>query len=535
LDKQTVARLLMTSAALSMIGALDARASESFDQLYGFVRMPDEPEQPPSLNVHVEKGDKRQNVRWEQPSGDLGEVDYNFSLNLENDGPAHPSRPDFAWRDQGQEQHFASVKGAIRYSDWASMKFDNTLVEERRWADKTLAGFDAEGDPWGWGQSRNVSSSVSLGFLDDRLRLTRRQSLSRHDASQAYIQRFAESGSAGDGWLSSNLGKNGFAVLERFDADILRSGDFSFSVFGLRNSVNKYYEPYSDNKNKSKRKDDLDVANRRTSKYGVETGFGPFEISLAEYELRLLEPAGPDSPGPVESGYEAGLSVDVSDLRGRIGDDLDGGVSALVPASLWVKYAQGDVESHPADAAPRDGKFDLSFGGAWYWQGVYADLSYWHSVYDTRRPGAEAADWVGDGLDLGAGYSSGYWGFDTSVSLGQYQNLDPWSESEADAYDASLSAWMDFHDITSIKSTISLGSYEDEYRAYDGLTTSDYLEFGFDMDLGRYLSRQMEMTGANINLGYRLRRNVSKEVWSGAEEEDTADHETVFVSFDSKI
>jgi hypothetical protein len=94
---------------------------------------------------------------------------------------------------------------------------------------------------------------------------------------------------------------------------------------------------------------------------------------------------------------------------------------------------------------------------------------------------------------------------------------------------------MDFHDITSIKSTISLGSYEDEYRAYDGLTTSDYLEFGFDMDLGRYLSRQMEMTGANINLGYRLRRNVSKEVWSGAEEEDTADHETVFVSFDSKI
>ena len=41
---------------------------------------------------------------------------------------------------------------------------------------------------------------------------------------------------------------------------------------------------------------------------------------------------------------------------------------------------------------------DTSFGLTWDRDSSSVSLSYWKSVYDSRQPFAESADWIGDGL-----------------------------------------------------------------------------------------------------------------------------------------
>jgi hypothetical protein len=438
-----------------------------------------------------------------QLSSDAVDVKMNFAYAVDEGDPLVTFNPILMGHGPLDGQ-FHFLTGAMDYSDLVNLKFSQT-VDDRFDPKAKFVRPQSVQDLSDYDRERTITTNLSLGFLKDRLSLSRQVSLSSIDETRFEFDDLTAA--SGSNLSAVEPGpETGTAVLERVDATLLRFGNSSVSLFGLRNTVNEIYQTLDDEDGRKKREDPLKVSNRLTYKYGIEAGLGPLSASLADF---TYQPADEDRTSqPRERGYEAGLSLDLSGLRANAEGGGDQVLGRFAPTSVWVKYNDSMVYAGTDANAPEDSKTDVSVGGNWEWGGVYGSASYWRSQYDSRQ--IDEADWEGDGINLSAGYSKRNWGVNASFSLGVYENSGARNQSTDSSSDGTIAAWLDVEDLPSLSGSVSLGRYETDDHLYDSDSVSDYLNLGISMDFAKYLPWTAGNASRSLKLSYELDHTIDR-------------------------
>ncbi len=171
-------------------------------------------------------------------------------------------------------------------------------------------------------------------------------------------------------------------------------------------------------------------------RYGGKVNIGPISLRLSQ---SALTNAGSDKNYYRERRYDIQAALDLTDLRHRTGDLLPSAIWSPLPTSIWVGYGRGAVDNDPQRGNPNDMTKTLSAGMDWRWNSGYANLSHWSLFKNGRQPGAEAADWLGKGTDIGLGFYGNSWNIDGYMSVQQSDNQDPWTKSADRSLGAGLS------------------------------------------------------------------------------------------------
>lgn len=428
-----------------------------------------------------------------------------FSLNTEIDGREPDHRGSSRSRDDTPNRF--SLGADAMLSDGIQFKFEGETVELWNFEAEKVAGFRI-GESDQWKRVRISDVNVTLGLMDDRLRLTTRHSSSRYMDSE---------------WRDEEFGQG---LVQRIDADLWKSEDFRLGLFGSYAGVGPRYhhvdEMGDEKKSKKKKNDPFLNPGRQTAKFGGTIGFGPADLTLTS----LSESAfGDEDDDRRESGYEAKLSLNLDRLRNRASDLFGEGVRVMTPGSLWMSYGSRDIDLGDGDNSPADRATDYTIGASWNWGGPYGSVSYWRSYYDNRQLGSEGADWQGDGLDLSLGYYGSNWSFDGGFSMNRSNNLDIWSES----HDAGYSGWLSFslrpEDLPDLTTSLGSDVYRADYIAYDGISVTYNWKLGTELDFSKYLTGGGDGYDPSLKVVFQMDQDNAFDEWGGV---TTTDLDTDF-------
>ena len=438
----------------------------------------------------------------EQYEESLLDVDNRHSWSIDVDGDAVDERRwrgRFAREDIGEVVSFTG-KGSL--ADGLSLAVKGESVEHADYGGEEIAGFWLDRSDK-WKKGTNSDFLVSLGVLEDRLRFTTRHAFSRYEDHDMTGE------------------ETGNALAQRVEADVLKTEDFRVGFFGSYARTEEDYTSLDDLlddkdvkkrlKERNKQGEFADPGRERT-KFGTTLGLGPLDLTLASVSEHAF--AGKDE-GDVESGYEAKVSLDVEDLTGSLGD-VGENVWIVVPRWIYGSYEIRQVDV--ADSSADDSTSYASVGAGWNWENAYLNVDYWRFFVDKRQPGEEDGGWLGDGLDVSAGYYVPEWSIYAGYSRTRANSFGSWRETEI-----GHSAWLSFsvrpEDLPDFKASFSTYLYGGDYPN----SASDYEDWSLsaELDFSKYLE-ESPLYDSSLALVAQFDQERFDYGWSGGSTTDDA-------------
>ena len=429
---------------------------------------------------------------YEEPTLDAAER-HSWSIDVDGDA-ASMDQPVSRPPGGNLEQSFAFT-GKGTFADGFNVAVKGESVEIADVGAEEIGGFWLDRSDK-WKKGTNSDLQVSLGVLEDRLRFTTRHGFSRYEDHDM----------AGE--------DAGNAIMQRVEADLLKTDDFRVGFFGSYARTDDEYtslEDMLDDKDVKRRLKERDKqgefadAGRERTKFGGTLGYGPVDLTLASVTESVF--AGKNE-GDLETGYEARLLLDVKELRGSLGGSNDG-FWVVAPRWLWAGYEIRDVDV--AGSSVEDKTNYASIGAAWNWKGAYLNVDYWRFFLDNRQPGAEDSDWLGDGLDVSVGYYEPKWGVYAGYSRTRANSYGSWSATEI-GHNGWLSFSLKPEDLPDFKATASAYLYGADYPA----SASDYQDWTLsaELDFSKYLV-ESPFYDTSLKMVVQLDRDRFDYTWSG--------------------
>jgi hypothetical protein len=340
----------------------------------------------------------------------------------------------------------------------ARFGFNASVADSLRTTDAGPSGLIAA--PLDWRQNRAASSKLSLGLLDDRLRLTTTQAFSDFDGTDIEHDQ-------------------GTAFSQRAEFDLIRNGSLRLSTFAAHSIIEEEFTSMGLRGGSSAfGRDD-----GQTVTFGSTVTAGPFSLTLTREDRDSL---GDDEAGTVEEMVNKALiNLSLQPL-----EDLTAGVLGetfwhVMPDSFWFSLAQGSVLPR-SEADERDRTIEQGFGLSWSGDSAYSEFGFWHFTYDGRQSGAREADWLGYGLSFDTGIHGKMWNLDATLAYNTGRNEEVYSRSVDDSYDGSLFFSYRPERLPDWIIGLSAGHYRTDYIAYGDQALTNYRELSVELDLAKF-------------------------------------------------
>jgi hypothetical protein len=373
-------------------------------------------------------------------------------------------------------------------------------------------------DPLSLLQRENKSggdAGVDLALFDDRLRIDSRYGWSLFAEAQATADPFADaSGWDISGGFNSDRargGDRGYAFAHEVEASLLRSDLLEVSAFSSYRNVDSNFSLATGNGGGGAFGD-----RGKRFEYGGKFRLGPVQATISRKTARKWVDKEQDELGPAHRTLEAAVTLSLYDVRERSRGLLGSTAAQLIPDAVWASLSEGTVDP-VGDNTTSDAIQNTSFGMSWSANTWSVGIDYWRSVYDSRQPAAEDADWEGQGLYLSYGYFRTSWGIYATGGLGQYSNRAESSRSEDLALDTSLTLHLTPEALPKLTTGVSYGHYATDYVAWSGEAVTRGLSFTTSLDFARYLPAAAASRGpVRLELGYRYTATNTRDSFAGS-------------------
>ncbi|MEE8508430.1 MAG: hypothetical protein V3T07_05140, partial [Myxococcota bacterium] len=389
-----------------------------------------------------------------------------------------------AFRDVGLDsntsrQQLLELDGRFLLDGARKLEFKTNLLERRQLVDNGT-GVIRLAD--GWTRQRNAETDVRLSLYDGRLRFASRFGLSSSSLLPGPLAAGAGLGIQA-GAVHDPTVEHGIAMAHRLDAVVWDSEFVDVSAFGHYSRVSSDYVSLGASGKESLFAD----SDQQFTRFGGQLDFGPLSIELS-HNLRDRGLSGSaQSPTRLE-GDQLTASLSIDALRELAGAGFGDWAWRFAPNSLWVDIARGRVESLEDTGNPADATRDASFGLSWYGDQWSTDVSFWRSVYDTRYPGAEDADWVGSGAEIGSGFYGDRWEVYATLGMVRSADLDPENRASDLNLEGSVELALRPERLPDISTMLNWNRYEWNYYPYGGAWTRAHnWSFTASLDLSKYL------------------------------------------------
>jgi hypothetical protein len=364
-------------------------------------------------------------------------------------------------------------------------------------------------------------AGVDVALFDDRLRVESRYgwSLRGDEAVFADVSRWRlDNGFGSHGALSSERRE---AFSHAMEASFLRSNHLELAAFGTYQRADSGFSTSG-----------LDGGGGfgdegRSFEYGGRFRAGPVEATVSRKTARQWIDREREDLGPTRDTLEVSATLSLYGFREHSRDVLGTTTAQLIPDAVWASFSGGTVEPQ-GDGSVSDAIRTTSFGASWSADTWSVGVDYWRSVYDSRRPGAEDADWEGEGLYLNYGYYRERWGIYATGGLGRYSNLAQASRTDDLAVDASLTLQLTPEALPKLTTGVSYGRYDTDYVAWSGEASTRGLSFTTSLDFARYLPESLRSRGTpRLELGYRYTAVDTGDSFAGSQ--STGEHATLLM------
>jgi hypothetical protein len=414
------------------------------------------------------------------------------------------------WRDRFEFDYELDI------SEGVSVSFETRVVDLRRRA------FDRKQrvDPLSLIQRENKTggdAGVNLALFDDRLRIDSLYGWSLFSEAQATAGPFADASgldiSGGFNGDPAHSGDRGYAFAHEIEASLLRSDLLEVSAFSNYRSVDSNFSLASGDR----RRGGSAFGDRgKQFEYGGKLQLGPMKATISRKTARKLIDEEDDEFGPAHRTLEAAVTLSLYDFRERSRGLLGSTAAQLIPDAVWASLSDGTVDP-VGNSITSDAIQNTSFGMSWSADTWSVGIDYWRSIYDSRQPAAEDADWEGQGLYLSYGYFRTRWGIFATGGLSQYSNRAKSSRSEDLALDTSLTLQLTPEVLPKLNTGVSYGHYATDYVAWSGEAVTRGLSFTASLDFARYLPAAAASRGpVRLELGYRYTATDTRDSFAGS-------------------
>jgi hypothetical protein len=406
----------------------------------------------------------------------------------------------------------------FQLSDQLSLALETDLADRR----ERLLAENLGVDPAAlllWERKTVGGTTIKLGALGGRLRLTTRYGWSRYDDSTSNVDAFASFGDLGASWSARRSRAHdpdiGQAFAQDLAASVWSSSNLGVSLFGGYRQVDASF--VTEDHAGEHRKGLFSATPGRKLEYGGKLRLGPVQLTLAQEESRAWQGEDHEHLGPRHRVARASATLSLHGLRERAGNALGKPMSQLLPGSVWVSVAEGKLAAdgeRSVDDATRDTLFGMSWSGT-SWS---MNLDYWRSVYENRQPGSEGADWIGDGAYLGWGYYAERWDVYLTAGFSRSANMGRSSRSVDLNLDGSLTVGVRPEHLPDLVTSFSYGGYSSDYRAWDAESRTRSLSVGASLDFTKFLRSAPLEDGPALRVAYRFAANHTHDDFAGFSE-----------------
>jgi len=334
-----------------------------------------------------------------------------------------------------------------------------------------------------WEQNNVEDLRLNFSALGDWVQLSVRQSQSQYSADQNYLRELASRNKnknlLGKERFLGRDGAEGAAGLQRLDVRLFDSNLLGVSTFAFRSEVDPYYESLTS----SKSKDEFATANRSSDAAGAKVRFASLSITTSYMNSSQLI----GFATPSEARHDQTIGLDLTDLRGRIGESLPPVIWMVAPSGIYATNFVKETSYKTAAEGLPDRTTGIGAGAYWTWDNGNAHVSYWKYDLDSRRVGAASYDSAGRGLDASIGVYKGPVSFYGGVSLRHMEDLAPQSQAIDHSYDAYASLSYKPAYLPDIVVDGGLGRYGYDSRAYGITSDATYWSATLGLEFAKFL------------------------------------------------
>jgi len=400
------------------------------------------------------------------------------------------------------------------------------------------SSFVGSGLEWQKNQVGYSSSQMSIG---DTIRVKTRFGASTYDASEEFFNSLSKKKTpeAQRALRFSSLAgpASGAAALTRTEADVLKFGDTSVTLFQQFAMVNSLFEDvkFSDKAFRKQTKEDVfSTPDRQTNTYGVSLAQGSSGVMFSQSSLSDL--SGTASSFYREQRFNSKAWLGLRDLTTGLSNSADTVIGNVVPTNVWFGYSEGDVRQNvgavtggaiaamsvaaitdvgiTTDATIRN----LDAGLYWQWGGAYATAGVWRS----QQTGNLVAPSFSDGADVSLGIQGKTWNASAYMSFSRWNSLDGANFSGTSSLDGGASFSVLLQNWPTVTLSFDMSNYDGVYTAWDGKERGRTTSAGVAFDFSKYL---VETRGQKLKFFYFARQVGYDSHWGTANSNSlTIDH-----------
>jgi len=416
--------------------------------------------------------------------GRVGLVGYSIGFEGETERPGS-DRP---LNNADEWQQSFAFRGDLSFSRLAKLQFRNELIEQRDEQTEYIGDFLIGRNSDQWRQNRINSSTLDIGFFDNRLTSKTVLNSSRYTSSDL-----------------DDKYTVGYQLLQALNLQILRGENTRLSIFGTYGEVDQNYNDFALDEDDKTKKNPFSEPGQAGFKFGGTLGLGPADLTLAQTDSW--------DDGSQTRTYEATLGLDLNRLRPLSSGLLGETFWKVAPDFVSLSYGVGTVDVGTGIA---NRTRDVSASANWAWDSGYTYLGYWSSYYDNRQPGNEDYDWTGEGLDLGGGLWGNRWNVDGWLSLSRSYQMGEWSEAQDLSLGGGLSLSVRPISLPDLKVSLSSDHYKGDYTANDGLSHRSSWIFTSELDFTKYFAEAWGPRTSKFGMVFQVRNDSDFEKWGGS-------------------
>jgi hypothetical protein len=378
-----------------------------------------------------------------------------------------------------------------------------------------------------------ANSQLNIG---DTIRVKTRFGASTYDASEEFFNSLSRKKTPEEQrarrFSSLSGPASGAAALTRTEADVLRVGDVSVTLFQQFAHVNSLFEDvkFSDKALRKQTKEDVfSTPDRQTNTYGVSLAQGSSGVMFSQSSISDL--SGTGSSFYREQRFNSKAWLGLRDISNGFSNSTDSLVGNLVPSNVWVGYSEGAAKRNigattltggPTTAMPVGTAALTDAGGTasttirnidtglyWQWGGAYATVSAWRSqqVNDLSAPS------FADGADVSLGVQEKNWSASAYMSLSRWNSQDGLNYSATDGLDGGASFSFLLQNWPTVTLSFDVSNYDGVYTAWDGKERGRTTSAGIAFDFSKYL---VERRGQKLKFFYFARQVGYDSQWGAA-------------------